>query len=507
MIDYILKIKIERDNYAYIYTDNDYLYRLIQKSFTRTVRKYNNYWKVYQDKSIKHYTLVNDGKVIKVKAGLIEFLCRSFKNRDIDYELEDNRNKANIKEYEIIYQLNDDIELRDYQYEAVKNVFKRNYCCVQLPTGSGKTEVASSIIKTYLSKYSNRAALYVVPTIRLQTESKERFEKYGIEVNINQPFKTGAVNIVTYTGLVRSKIECKERNKVGLLVYDEMQHLKADKSSKITHEFKKLDMCVGLSATITADIQYKKFLNKLIDDDFNVFGCTGYPAYYKLVKETIDEEFITPVEVHVVENKEKVKLPYGEASDWHTIRREVLMSDNRAQLIAEYTKYLIDENGFNTMCLLIPEVNWSQKFMLKLAEVFKDSNSQRLILTYGSDRYDEIIDGKIVQLSRKDKVKALEDIKNPDIRTIFSATSYMYEGIDITNMQALINVYGGRSNTRVKQQLGRATRLFKDKDIAYIYEIYDDNPVLRSQLHHRLKIYISEYDAKIIRDDFKLGQD
>ena len=44
-------------------------------------------------------------------------------------------------------------------------------------------------------------------------------------------------------------------------------------------------MCVGLSATLAADIQVKTKLNKLAEQDFNIFGCVGYPAYFKSEKE------------------------------------------------------------------------------------------------------------------------------------------------------------------------------------------------------------------------------
>lgn len=360
------------------------------------------------------------------------------------------------------------------------------------------TEVSASIIKTYL-KNSNKAALYVVPTIRLQKEAKERFEKYGIDVSIKpKTIIKGKVNILTYLGLVRSNLDASYKNTVGLLIFDEAQHLKAAKNSNIVHNFHNLDMCIGLSATLTENIQIKTQLNKLNNDDFGVFGSTGYPVYYKSIEETINDKFVTPIEVHVLLNYNDIKLSRDEM-DWHTVKKEVLMSDDRTKYISEYITGVIKENNYNTMCILIPEVKWSQQFMLEFSKHYNDC---KLYLTYGSDRYDEIIDGKIIKLDAEEKTKALENIKNPNIRTVFSATSYMYEGIDITNMQALVNVYGGKSSTRVKQQIGRATRLFKDKDKAFIYEICDiNNPILKNQFNARLNIYRKEYKAEIIIDN------
>lgn len=491
-------IRIEKDNYAYITTGSAKLFNLIVKSYTRETKEYNIYWKRYVNVTKKQYRLVNNRTTIKVKAGTIPFLVSSFSKRDIEYDIEDNRNDFRLDKNDIELQLNAIVKLRDYQEQAVRAAFNNRYCSLQLMTGSGKTEVSASIIKTYL-KDSNKAALYVVPTIRLQKEAKERFEKYGIGVSIKpKTIIKGKVNILTYLGLVRSNIDTSYKNAVGLLIFDEAQHLKAAKNSNIVHNFHNLDMCIGLSATLTENIQTKTQLNKLNNDDFGVFGSTGYPVYYKSIEETINDKFVTPIEVHVLLNYDDIKLSRDEM-DWHTVKKEVLMSDDRTKYISEYITGVIKENNYNTMCILIPEVKWSQQFMLEFSKHYNDS---KLYLTYGSDRYDEIVDGKIIKLDAEEKVKALENIKNPDVKTVFSATSYMYEGIDITNMQALVNVYGGKSSTRVKQQIGRATRLFKDKDKAFIYEICDiNNPILKNQFNVRLNIYRKEYKAEIIIDN------
>ena len=498
----MVNILIDTDYYAYISCNDKSLFMLIERSFTRNVSKYNNWLKRYEERKVKHYTLYNKGKQIKVKAGLIPFLTASFDSRDIPYSVKDNREKLDLKTKNIVTKFSNGMSLRLYQEEAARLALTEGYCCIQLPTGAGKTNVAASIIKTYLESYFKRAVVYVVPTIRLQTEAKERFESYGIKTSTTKDFVSGVANIVTYATLVRSEISKDVKNRVGALVIDEIQHLRAEKASKIVHQFKKLNLCVGLSATVATDIEYKQQLNRLADQDFNIFGCTGRPVYYKSIEETIEEKYITPIKISVVENREQVKLTNEELADWHIIKRKVLMSKNRANLVAALTKQLVEQHNLNTVCLLIPEVLWSKQYMAVLSQYFEFNKDVRIILMYGQDKYDEIIDGKIRNLNTdEEKKEAMQAIKNPNVKTVFSATSFLYEGIDITNMQAIINVYGGRSTTRVKQQAGRVCRLFKDKNMAYIYEIYDDCPVLLSQLKARLKIYKSEYNAEVV--DYK----
>lgn len=498
----MVNILVDKDYFAYISCDDKSLFSLIKRSFTRKISKYNNWLKRYEEREVKHYTLFNKGKQIKVKAGLIPFLTASFDSRGIEYNVRDNRERLDLKTKNVVTKFSNGMFLRPYQEEAARLALAENYCCIQLPTGAGKTNVAASIIKTYLESYYRRAVVYVVPTIRLQTEAKERFESYGIKTSTTKDFILGVANIVTYTTLVRSEISTEVKNRIGAILWDECHHLKANKASKIVHQYKKLNLCVGLSATVVADIEYKKQLNRLADQDFSVFGCTGLPVYYKPIDETIEEKYITPIKINVVENREQIKLTDEELADWHVIKRKVLMSKNRANLIAALTKQLVEQRNLNTVCLLIPEVLWSKQYMVILSQYFEFNKDVRIILMYGQDKYDEIIDGKIQNLATdEEKKEAMQAIKDPNIKTVFSATSFLYEGIDITNMQAIINVYGGRSTTRVKQQAGRVCRLFKDKNMAYIYEIYDDCPVLLSQLKARLKIYKSEYNAEVV--DYK----
>lgn len=494
----MLNIKIDKDNFAYLTTDDSYLFKLIEKSLTREVRKFNNWFKFYENKKVKHYSLVNNGTKIKFKAGLVQFLCNSFNKRGIRYNIEDKRNYLSISAKQAVIKLNDDVTLRNYQQQAVKSVFNSNgYGCLQLPTGSGKSEIAASIIRTYLNYYFNRAVVYVVPTIKLQKEAKERFESYSIPCNTELPFVIGCANIITYASMVRAEIKTTDKDKVGALIFDESHHLKGAKSSRIIHQYKKLNMCIGLSATIAIKLSEKKYLNQLTDEDLNILGCVGYPLYIKEIEETIKEKYVTPIEICVLDNPEDVVLTDDEMSDWHTVKKLVLMTENRANLIAKLLKQLVEKDKLNTVCLLIPEVKWSQHFMTQVANAMQDKKDARFILTYGGNKYDEIVDGHLIHLNGDMITDAENDIRDPNKLTIFSATTYFFEGINITNIQAVINVYGGRSSTRVKQQVGRAVRLFEGKEIAYIYEIWDKNPIFESQLKTRLNIYKKEYNAEI----------
>lgn len=539
-----LCIVIAKDNYAYLSIIGDdrdskeKLYKSLCKSYTREVSRYNNYFKMYEKIRERHYEsfvgcIDSDGfslirkcdkkklngdkshsvtTILKVKAGTIKFLTNSLSKQGIEYIIQDQRSYfVKPDGFSVVSRLDDKVTLRDYQIDAVNAVYNSDgFCCVQIPTGGGKTECAASIIKTYMAyteDMNKQSIVYVVPTIRLLNEAKSRFKKYDIPCDSEtclkeNSFRRGYVNLVTYMFFARRDISQEEYNSISVVLWDEMHHLKAPKSSQIVHNMSNLVLNVGLSATISADIEYKKYLKKLVSDDFNKFGSTGYPIYVKRIVETIEEGSVLPIKVHVLENNEQIKLDGDDAQDWHKIRKAVLQSPGRGELVASLIKHIVQNEKLNTICLLIPEIEWSHNFMLQVAESLKGTpyyKEAQIILTYGGNKYDIIENGQLVTVYDEEyKVKLDENIHNPDKLTIFSCTSYAYEGIDITNMQAIVNVYGGRSDTRVKQQAGRVMRLFSDKDVANIYEIYDkNNPILAQQFKIRLGIYTKSYDAEV----------
>lgn len=500
----MLNILIKKDNYAYLNTNgNSKLFSLLLKSFSRKEKVFNNFYRMYEMRTSIYYGLVDNKKFIKIKAGLVPFLVASLDKNRIQYRIIDERKKLKTN-INIITRLNNDVELRKYQYEAVKAIFNVSYGVVQLPTSSGKTEISSSIIKSYFTEY-NDAILYVVPTVALQKEAKTRFESYGIDTNLQFPLQQNKVNIITYMGLIRAdnnKLGYKQRDTVGMIIFDEAHHLSADKSSKIVHRFNNLRSVIGMTATPSNDLETKTFLKELNSKELTMFGCTGPVAYKMEIDETIDYGFVTPIEVRVVDFYTKHSLGEDE-NDWHIIKRVILKDEERAQFVANYTKHIFDDANLNTVVLLIPEVQWSRQYMKHIADLYKNSDV-KIFELYGSGAICEYINNKPVSLtSSTDKDRVMDEIRNPNIKTIFSATTFFFEGINIKNLQAVINCYGGRDSKRIKQQCGRAMRLFNGKNVAYIHEIKDcNNPVLLSQFRHRIDIYKQEYNAKIVYSSF-----
>lgn len=497
----MLTITIKKDNYAYFDCNGDNrLFLLLIKSFTRKEKEYNNYYKIWEYKKKSLYSLINNGNTLRVKAGLIPYLCNSLDLNKISYNIIDER-KTISENFELVYKLNNNVILRDYQIEAVDNVIKDRFCYVQIPTAGGKTEVAASLIKSFLKFYNKEAILYLVPTKKLKQEAIDRFKEYNIPTNEKLPIIKGEANVLTYASITRatrSKFDYIQRDSIGMFICDEAHHLSANKLSKVIHDLHNLRFSIGLSATPSNDTSTKKYLKELNSKEMLVYGCTGVCSYKLDIIDTIRQNFVTDIEVHVLLNEPENDI--GEENDWNLVKNIILKDKNRAIKVAKYVNYILNKANLNTIALLTAEIEFSSIYMKEIYNEFKDNRNVYIFELYGGETalvYNK--DGTTTKVTKKQDIdKIYNMIRNPNIITIFSCTSFFYEGINITNLQAIINCYGGRDSKRVKQQVGRCMRLFENKDIAYIHEIKDiGNPVLESQFNKRMEIYTNEYNAKI----------
>lgn len=500
----MLIITIKRDNYAYFSCNKgDKLFSLLLASFTRKEKEYNNYYRIWETRIKKVYSLLDNGETLRVKAGLIPYLCNSLIANNIDFKIEDKRKTINSN-FTPIYELNNEIKLRDNQIEAVNNVIRDRFCYVQIPTSGGKTEISASLIKSFLKCYSTEAVLYIVPTKKLQEEATERFIKYNIPVNNKLPIIKGEANVLTYASITRattSKFDYIQRNSIGMFIVDEAHHLSADKLSNVVHNLHNLRFSVGMSATPSNDTQVKHYLKELNYKEMLVYGCTGVCSYRLEILDVIEKNLVTKIKVDVLSNT--VNYTYEE-NDWNLIKNVILKDKNRAVRIAKYVKYIVDTLNLNTISLLTAEVEFSSIYMKEIFNEFKDDDVYIFELYGGNSAVIYNKDGSTTKVNKEQGINYIYDmIRNPNIKTIFSCTSFFYEGINIINLQAIVNCYGGRDSKRIKQQVGRCMRLFEGKDIAYIYEIQDiGNAVLENQFNKRIGIYEKEYNADITYSKF-----
>ena len=82
------------------------------------------------------------------------------------------------------------MELRTYQWDTIEKLRRslaggKRRPVVQAPTGSGKTEVAASIVR--MAREKGKRVIFTVPALELIDQTVERFARHGIlEVGVMQ---------------------------------------------------------------------------------------------------------------------------------------------------------------------------------------------------------------------------------------------------------------------------------------------------------------------------------
>jgi superfamily II DNA or RNA helicase len=122
--------------------------------------------------------------------------------------------------------------LRTYQKNAVSLMENGKNAIIILPTGSGKTLIASHIAESVIAKSNNEKVLFLVPT-RLLVEQQAAYIQRETSLHVVQ-YMGGCETPVAFQILVSTPLAYLELNnnsteefsidKFGLVVFDEVHH-------------------------------------------------------------------------------------------------------------------------------------------------------------------------------------------------------------------------------------------------------------------------------------------
>ncbi|HIP63149.1 MAG TPA: DEAD/DEAH box helicase, partial [Archaeoglobus profundus] len=146
------------------------------------------------------------------------------KNSRIEFEDRVTKNVIPCPSFDI------EIELRDYQIEAVKRWMTEKRGVIVLPTGTGKTYIALSIIANL-----SVSTLIIVPTLALVEQWLEKltmfFDKRHIGEFTGRKKELKPITVTTYDSAYINAEELGD--KFLLLVFDEVHHLPAESYRQI----------------------------------------------------------------------------------------------------------------------------------------------------------------------------------------------------------------------------------------------------------------------------------
>lgn len=347
--------------------------------------------------------------------------------------------------------------LRPYQQRAVEWAKSGADGLIIAPAGSGKTLIASSIIKHYAQNPLWTFG-WLAPTRETCQQAYASLAAVGVDVDRVD---------------VRCPHESVDFSAKKLIIVDEAKHGPARIWQKIIDECKGLRY--GFDATPWCDDRERnEELRKLFrGNQFEIKReeLEGVLAHATVHMSSASDRFI---EDRIDDRIEKL---FNERKRYMRIRHEELRAMCAWEAITEIG--ICENMARNAMAIMFANCSLGPTLVLV----------PRVTL---GEEYARAIEGSVLVHSKMKKSlrkQAMDDFKAGRI-TKMIATSLADEGLDLPNVENLIMVSGGRSAQKTIQRASRALRIAPGKYHAMIYDFMDNfHPMAIAHSKKRIKCY------------------
>lgn len=505
--------------------------------FNKHVSKFDDFWNNKSDniQTIEISDLIKERVLTKYKS--------HFRSQDEIYEMEKKlnriaqRNKVIQQDEETTSEIespNEDLDLRDYQKEAISCWFNNGKKGIlEMATGTGKTETSIGIFKNLLDGNNVGFCIVAVPSKDLIHQWIDRLQKYGFLsigassdfsnwkidlkkkiLDVNNEFEKYAIVVVTYATFGSKDFTqiIEELDYPILLICDEVHHTGAPIYSRGL--ISKYSYRLGLSATP----------DRWFDDEGtmiirNFFDKTVYKFSLKKAINTINPNtgktflcqykyYPSLVDLSAEENKRYLELTKKLQKYYHINRGLVsekdetftMLSTRRAEIIKnadskipEFEK-IIDKLGSKIdHCIIY----CSGKQLESIKEILKTKDLMYHEFTQ-YQKSKKSLRATNLEMSREELLKAFDE---GDYK-ILLAIDCLNEGIDIPSAKIAIFLQSSTNPIEFIQRRGRLLRWpnnkNSDKTMAIIYDliviplldVMDEDPKLK------------DIETKVIQKEF-----
>lgn len=470
-------MKIILSNVIQIINPTKEILDFIKKKYTYTnpnyIKKMRMGFSIYKTpKTIKLYEIYDDN--IYLPVGCFEDIFR------IHPIIEDYRDYTT----KVYRNITSNIILRTYQEPCIKALKKHVNGIFLLPTGVGKTQIAlqcASELKQH--------TLFLTHTRELLNQAKERCET-------NLACTTSTItegkcdtkgDMVFATVQTLSKVVEKEeigQDEFGMIVVDECHHLATNAESVTMFEkcinYFTARYKIGLTATLHRADGLEKTTEKILGS-----------VIYELRKE--GSEF-----VGYYENEPIVRVP-------------LINFQVPARVYIKNTQYKPSDECFDrsdriVYTKLISSLATDYDRNLDILDLCSDINGYTIIV---SDRVDQLIflqehlDSSVridSQLKKSKREKIVEDFRKGNYKFLLATYGLIAEGFDVPMLENIILATPIKDSRLVIQSIGRCQRPYKGKEIANVYDFYDNVSILHNAYKERMKIYKKE-EWEVIKED------
>lgn len=419
-------------------------------------------------------------KTGKIYVGLLSYIKEFCERNDLEYEVEKGiENEQNISREDVLGFIQSlkpksrgqDLQVRDYQVDAVHSAIQKHRGLFLSPTASGKSLIIYSLVR-YYNFLVDKRILILVPTTSLVEQMYSDFIDYGWHDKYIHRIYAGhelytdkPVIVSTWQSLY--KLDKEYFQEFDCIIGDEAHLFKSKSLTSIMTRLLHCRYRFGLTGTLDGSQTHRLVLE----------GLFGKVQKITSTKNLMDKKTLAQLNINCIvlkhtdeESKEIKDFSYAEEIDY-------LVSNARRN---KFITNLCENLSGNTLCLF----QLVEKHGVVLHQLMKELD-RKVFFVYGG-----------VDAEERESIREIvEGQKNAIIIASYGTFS---TGINIRNLSNIVFSSPSKSRIRVLQSIGRGLRRSEHKDSTTLYDIADDLTYREKRnftLNHfldRLNIYNEE---------------
>jgi len=375
-----------------------------------------------------------------------------------------------IKDYSCSAQKNiNPIDLRDYQDEAVSELFSYGSGVYKSPTGSGKTRTMLELIRC-----CGQRTLVICEKLDIASQWEDIAINFGFEIGKELLICLRQTILAANYGPIWF-------DEFGCVVLDEQHHASSETNFELLGRFPAYYR-FGCSATPDSD-----------EDLFPISRAVIGPVVHSTLVEEIGEHLVIP-SVRVI--KTEFEFPYRPTERLQNGR---VLRNNYNDMMAALEKNRA-RNELIIDCVL--EECWGGSNIGKCLIVSKRKEHLKELTKIFIEKCPTIFNGPIQFLTGDNSSQAQKISYRIDKQIGFEGSvlfsTLAEEGTDIPRLDRLFLAYPGRKLRGFEQSIGRIMRPHPQKKDAIVYDFRDYKvPLLNSQFRDRSQRIYSKREYKI----------
>ena len=405
-----------------------------------------------------------------IRVGLIPKLIKQMEEDGIDWEVIDNRDPLDYMGVPL--KLTPNIELRDYQREAIRSVVTNELpdgtsfpiSVVNAATNAGKTLITAGIHKSF--KGAN--TLVLLNSSDLFNQGLKEYPELlpGVDIGFIQGKKYNHWGDFTV-----AMVQTLSRNIKGF-------------KSKLSN----IDIVIVDECDLADNKTYKTVLNNLFNSKVRV-GLSGSIYLSNLKKHQLKNNNLMAFfgeEVFNISKAEMVKLGYS-SNLVIKVNPGSMGLGNPGDYKMEYDNNIIFNPGRNEILKSRVSFNLS-KGRIPLLIIVKFHNHVEEVYKLLKDWLKDTFEIAYVHHKVKDREDIINQFRAGGI-DILVASMIIKRGQNLPLIRCLINAAAGDSEETVLQIMGRAERTHESKSKTYLEDFFDDGYYLKRHSKHRVNYY------------------